>query len=167
MAMRRPVAVEPVKAICSGRILGVSLWGGPEKDRETNLVDIGVSREGITDDGSQTTDDVEDSLGEAGLLDKLGEELGSERRILRRLEDDGASGREGRSDFLLRSRDGSATQFTKSDARRPDTHPDLHQSRVVPRNDLSSDSDGLSTSGSRFGLVVNLNGRSLDLVAEA
>lgn len=126
-----------------------------------------MSRESITDDSSQTTDDVEDSLGEAGLLDKLGEELGSERRVLRRLEDDSASGREGRSDFLLRSSSGSATKSIKSDARSPDTHPDLHQSRVIPGNDLSSDSDGLSTSGSRLGLVVNLNGRSLDLVAEA
>lgn len=61
---------------------------------ESDLVDLGRGGEGVTDRGSVTDDDVDDTSGDAGLLEELGHVQGCERGELGRLDDDGVSGGE-------------------------------------------------------------------------
>src|SRR5262249_42204635 len=85
---------------------------------EGNLVDVHVSADGGTGGRAVAGHDVDDAVGEAGLLRQGGDAQGGQRRLLGRVQDDGAAGRKGRTPL-----------------------PRLHQEREVPRNDLADDAD--------------------------
>jgi hypothetical protein len=79
-----------------------------------------VRDEGLTDVGSRSCDEVEDTGRQADVVDDLGEDERCQRRQLARLQDDGAAGGECGSDL----------------------EHDLVQ-RVVPGRDAPHDADGL------------------------
>ena len=64
------------------------------RSRSTNLLDMRVLRNSLTDDTAVAVDEVEDTSGEAGLVNELGHEEGGEGGELGGLEDDRAAGRE-------------------------------------------------------------------------
>lgn len=71
----------------------VNLGGG------TYLVDVHVLSNGGTDIMTESVDDVDDTRRETGFLSKLCKELCAQGSNFRGLEDDGVTGREGRSDL--------------------------------------------------------------------
>ena len=110
---------------------------------EGDLVDVHVLADGGAGGRAVAGHDVDDAIGEAGFLSQRGHAQGGQRRLLGRLQDDGAAGRQGRTPL-----------------------PGLHQQREVPRNDLADDADRLVP---RVAEVRSLDGDGLavDLVGPA
>ena len=93
---------------------------GLQRSGEAHHVDIGMPDDGFADDAARSADDVEDAGGKADLVRRVGEHQRAQRRELRRLEHDRASGRE----------------------RRRDLRDDLVQ-RIVPRRHAADDAERL------------------------
>ena len=87
---------------------------------EGDLVDVHVAAEGGAGGRAVAGHDVDDAVGKPASWASCGDAQGGQRRLLGRLEDDGAAGRQGRAPL-----------------------PRLHQQREVPRDDLADDADRL------------------------
>lgn len=85
---------------------------------EGDLVDVHVGRDGSTGDLAEAGDEVEDTGGEAGLLDEVGEDETRQGRLLGRLHDNGVAGGQGRADL-----------------------PGKHEQGEVPGNNLTADTN--------------------------
>ena len=72
---------------------------GLGRAREGDLVDAGVAHERAPDGGPVAGDDVEHAVRDARLGDQLGELERGDRRVVARLDDHGAAGREGRGEL--------------------------------------------------------------------
>lgn len=133
-----------------GDLLEVGLGSGLEDlaadsggASEGDLVDLLRRGEGVTDSLAVTGDNVDNSVGEASLLDELGHVAGSEGGELRGLDDDGAAGGEGGSEL-----------------------PGEHEEGEVPGDDLTTDTDGL-VAGEDDLVGGLLNDLAVDLVGPA
>lgn len=85
---------------------------------ESDLVDVHVGGEGGTGDLAKTRNDVDDTGGEAGLLDQAGGDEATKRSLLGGLHDDGVTASNGWTDL-----------------------PRPHEKREVPRDNLTADCD--------------------------
>lgn len=83
---------------------------------ESDLVDVHVGRESGTGDLAETRDDVNDTRGEAGLLDQAGGDETTKRSLLSGLQDDGVTASNGGTDL-----------------------PGPHEEREVPGDNLTAD----------------------------
>ena len=117
-----PVVVSPVKAILS-----------------TSM----CRRQGGAGGRAVTRDDVDNAVGEAGFLGQGSDTQGRQRRLLGRLKDDRAAGRQGGAPL-----------------------PRLHQQREVPGNDLADDADRFVTGVAEV-RPFDGDGLALDLVGPA
>lgn len=133
-----------------GNLLQVALGRGLQdapanqgRAGEGDLIDVHVVRDGSTGDLAETREDVDHTRREAGLLDQLGGIQTRQRRLLGRLQHDGVTGRNGRTNL-----------------------PGPHEQREVPRNDLTANADGFMT---RVGQVVGIgvDGLANNLVGPA
>ena len=85
---------------------------------EGDLVDVHVGGDGGASDLAEAGDDVEDTSGEAGLLDEVGKDKGGQRGLLGSLHDDGVAGGQGGADL-----------------------PGEHEDGEVPGDDLAADAE--------------------------
>eukprot|EP00760_Papus_ankaliazontas_P027766 PhM_4_TR3439/c0_g1_i2/m.94172 len=133
-----------------GDTLQVALGGELHHDladlsraREGTLVNVHVGGQGSARGGAVAGHNVDDAGGVAGLVHKLGEAQGGERRLLGGLKDDAAAARE-----------------------RGRKLPRGHQEREVPGDDLADDAEGLATHD-REEVAVDGVGLALNLVGPA
>lgn len=108
-----------------------------------HLVDIHVGRDRSARHAPESREDVDDTGGEAGLLDQFGHVQSGKRRLLGRFEDNGVAGGNGRSDL-----------------------PRPHEQREVPWDDLATDAHRLMT-GVRQTARVGIDRLADDLVRPA
>lgn len=107
---------------------------------EGNLVDVHVVRDGVTSNTTQARDDVDNTLGEASFLDQLTHVQTRERGLLSGLDDNGVTSGKRRGDL-----------------------PRPHEDGEVPRNDLTTDTNGF-VAGVGEGLRVGVNSLAVNLV---
>lgn len=107
---------------------------------EGHLVNIHVVRDGVTGDTSETRDDVDNTGGEASLLDELAHVQTRERGLFSSLQDNSVTGGDGRTNL-----------------------PGPHERGEVPGNDLAANTNGL-VAGVGKSLRVGVNGLAVDLV---
>jgi hypothetical protein len=131
---------------------------------ESDLVNIGVLRDGGACDLALAVDDVDHSGREAGVSDKIGEVQNRERRLLCWLEDDCVAARQRWAESAIAScqPDSSRSQRVAFHAA-PALLPSRHAQRIIPRDNLPTDSHRLSHSVSQLGRA-RVNDLSMSLV---
>lgn len=112
------------------------------RSSESDLQDLHVGSDGVSDGQSVTVDDVENTLGKTGFEGESGDSESSERSHLGGLEDDTVSSSKGGSEL-----------------------PGEHENGEVPGNDLSNNTDGL-VSGVSHLRGVDVDDLSSVLVSE-
>lgn len=110
---------------------------------EGNLVDVHVVGDGVTGHTTETRDDVDNTGGEASLLNEFTHVQTRERGLLSSFQDNGVTGRDGRTNL-----------------------PCPHENREVPGNDLTANTNGL-VAGVGESLGVGVDGLTVDLVGPA
>src|SRR5262249_17421473 len=110
---------------------------------ESDLFDVHMAADGSAGSGPKSGDDIDHAVGDARFLCKLGDAQGGERRLLRRFQNNGAAGRQGRAPF-----------------------PGLHEQREVPRNDLPDYANGFVACVTEI-RAFNGDGLAVDLVGPA
>lgn len=110
---------------------------------EGDLVNVHVSTDGRSSDGAKSRDDVDDTIGETRVLEEFGELQGRQRSLLGSLEDDGVTSGNSRSDL-----------------------PSHHEEGEVPRDDLTTDTNGFVSSVGQLG-SINFNDLTMVLVGPA
>lgn len=74
--------------------------------KSRHLVDLHVGADGVTDGLAVTGDNVDDTRGEAGLVDKGTHTDGGQRGKFGRLDDNGVAGSESRAEFPCKHEQG-------------------------------------------------------------
>lgn len=110
---------------------------------EGDLVDAHVRGDGGTSDLAEASDNVQDTSGEAGLLDEGSKSQGRQRGLLSGLEDNGVAGGQGGANL-----------------------PGKHQQGEVPWDDLAADTNSLGA-GVVEHVGGDVDGLALDLVGPA
>ncbi len=159
----RPTSVLPVNATCKHKHVSQTRHHrAPGRAARAYLFNACVLRDGLPNGLAVAVDEVEDTRGEAGIVDELGHEESGERGVLGRLEDDRAASREGRADLPchhLHCATARQRWFTGID------YEEVHTGEV-PWNDLANDADGL-VAGIRELRLRRLDDLTGDLVCPA
>ena len=97
--------------------------------RERDHRHVGMANQAIADGAAAAVHDVDDALGDSGLVQQLDESLPQRGRIGRRLEDDRVAGDERRGDLPGRDRDREVPGRDRADD--PDRHAHRHVELVA------------------------------------